>query len=564
MFFSAIKQAAVLTVLAAGLSSQISAAKAPKEAMPPLEETPGLSFATNGDFEGPVSETGIPEGWQSGEEGVIQQMEEEGRAFMRLIAEKPNQLVQITQMLPLPENAKGLVVHTRFRNENVKFGKGGWLCDARARFRFYNSEGKPVGKKLNDIIFYSQAQNWSVLSRDYLVPEGADSFKINLCLNRPASGTLDIDEIKVLAMSEARFQELETARLEAEQKKQADAQKKIEDQKVIEAMLAAEPKSKQLGVYGNTLINKDREKVLLKGLNVVSLEWSPKGENIHRSIKVALKEWNANAIRLPVTDSFWFGKGKGKLKSNDAEAYRKVVDEAIRMAAGEGAYLILDLHRYGAPQEFARKFWLDAAARYANNPAVLFDLYNEPHGISWDLWRNGGEMEVKKKGKKVTVQVVGMQALVEAVRSTGARNIIIAGGTNYALDLSGILEGYALEEQPGGFGIMYATHFYNWHGGWQKHFLDIAEKYPVLVGEFGADVKKMSFISSSKQENPHTWVPDALGMVQKYQLNYTGFSMHPKATPVLIKDWSYEPTEFWGAYLKDALSGKIFELKKMR
>tara|TARA_B100001971_G_scaffold208149_1_gene229528 strand:+ start:7178 stop:8872 length:1695 start_codon:yes stop_codon:yes gene_type:complete len=557
------RQFSLLCIAAASLALGTILDAKNKEPAPPLSADLTPSYVVNGDFSGRLIAPGQPEGWERGEEGTIQQMEEGRRPYMRLIAEKPNQLVQITQMMPLPDGLEGLVVHTRFRNENVKFGKGGWLCDARARFRFYDAEGNTVGKKLKDIIFYSQAQEWSVLNRDYLIPEGAASFKINLCLNRPASGTLDIDEIKVIAMPAERLQELEEQRLEAERKKAAEAAKKIADQKIIDEMLQAEPKSKQLGVYGNKLITSDHETVILQGVNVVSLEWSPKGEKIHRSMKVALKEWHANAIRLPVNHSFWFGNGKGKIKSNDAEAYRQLVDDAVAMAAGEGAYLILDLHSYGAPQEFARTFWLDAAARYANNPAVLFDLYNEPHGIGWDHWRYGGEKEVKKKGKKETIEVVGMQALADAVRSTGARNIIIAGGLSYALNISGVLEGYELKDS-GGFGIMYATHFYNWHRGWEKHFLKVAEKYPVLVGEFGADTKKMSFIPSNKQESPYTWVPDALGMVQKYQLNWTAFSFHPKATPVLIKDWSYEPTDFWGKFVKEALAGKTFELKKMR
>lgn len=552
---------ALLTALSTTLIVSGTNAATAKAAAPPLPTPETENFVNNGDFEATqTGEDGMPEGWERGEEGTIRRLEENQRPYMRLIAEKPNQLVQITQMMPFAEGLKGLVVHTRFRNENVKFGKGGWLCDARARFRFYDAEGKPVGSKLKDIIFYSQAREWSVLSRDYLVPEGATSFKINLCLNRPASGTLDIDEIIVTAMPAERLQELEDERLEAERKKAVEAAKKIADRTIVDEMLQAEPKSKQLGVYGNKLITSDHDTVILQGVNVVSLEWSPTGEQIHRSMKVALKEWHANAIRLPVNHSFWFGNGKGKIKSNDAEAYRQIVDEAIAMAAGEGAYLILDLHSYGAPQEFARSFWLDAAARYANHPAVLFDLYNEPHGIGWDLWRDGGEKETKKKE---TIQVVGMQALADAVRSTGARNIVIAGGLSYALNLSGVLEGYELKDS-GGYGIMYATHFYNWHRGWEKHFLQVAEKYPVLVGEFGADTKKMSFIPSNKQEDPYTWAPDALGMVQKYNLNWTAFSFHPKATPVLIKDWSYEPTDFWGKFVKEALAGKKFELKKMR
>jgi endoglucanase len=149
------------------------------------------------------------------------------------------------------------------------------------------------------------------------------------------------------------------------------------------------------------------------------------------------------------------------------------------------------------------------------------------------------------------------------VRAAGAKNIIVAGGISYALDLRGILEGHALKD-PGGNGIVYATHFYNWHGNWASNFLAVAERYPVLVGEFGADIKKMSFVPKNKQEDPMTWVPDALAMMQKYKLNWTAFSLHPKATPVLIRNWDYEPTPFYGVFVKDALAGKTFELQRMR
>jgi endoglucanase len=32
----------------------------------------------------------------------------------------------------------------------------------------------------------------------------------------------------------------------------------------------------------------------------------------------------------------------------------------------------------------------------------------------------------------------------------------------------------------------------------------------------------------------------------------------------MIRDWTYAPTPFWGQFAKDALSGKKFELKKVR
>ena len=156
-----------------------------------------------------------------------------------------------------------------------------------------------------------------------------------------------------------------------------------------------------------------------------------------------------------------------------------------------------------------------------------------------------------------------MQALIDAVRSTGANNIVIAGGLGWAGDLSGVAEGYELTD-PTGNGIMYSWHQYNWHKGWDKTVLPVAAKHPILVGEVGADTKKMDFIPHDIQEDPYTWVPDMLGFIQEHRLNWTAWCFHPRATPVMISDWDYTPTPFWGQYAKDALAGKKFELKKIR
>jgi endoglucanase len=92
----------------------------------------------------------------------------------------------------------------------------------------------------------------------------------------------------------------------------------------------------------------------------------------------------------------------------------------------------------------------------------------------------------------------------------------------------------------------------------------VAAKYPIFVGECGADITKMSFIPAGDQEDPFTWVPDMLGFIQKHRLNWTGWCLHPKASPIMISDWSYTPTPFWGAFVKRALSGEKFPLNKTR
>jgi len=523
------------------------------------QDAGGTNFVANGQFATVAQGSAWPVGWDRGTEGLVSLESESGKNFVRLVSQQPGQFVQIAQNVPIPAGVKGLDGFVRFRTSGVKFGKS-FQCDARMLFEFVDGQGMPVKPSPPNAVFDSHAQNWTDLQKQFLVPEAARQIKVTLCLNKAASGTLDVSEVKLTAMNAADVQAIVMAPV-LMAKKQAD------DQAEVKRMLALPPKTAEIEVSGSKLVTADGKTVWLQGVNVCSLEWSAKGENIEQSVKVALEDWKANAIRLPVYDGFWFGHGKPpQVTSNDAEAYRKTVDDVVAMAAGQGAYVILDLHRFHAPEERDVAFWKDAAARYKNNPAVLFDIFNEPGGISWQVWRNGGEVQDKaKKGgpPPPPFQSPGMQGLVDAVRGVGAHNLIIAGGLGSAYDLMGVLQGFALEDKTGN-GIMYSTHFYNWQRNWEKHFLPVADKYPLFVGETGADIKKMPFVPAKDQEDPYTWVPDALGLIQKYKLNWTAFCLHPKSTPRLISNWNYDPTPFWGVFVKRALAGDQFQMKNMR
>ncbi len=154
-----------------------------------------------------------------------------------------------------------------------------------------------------------------------------------------------------------------------------------------------------LPVVDNQLQTADGQTVWLQGINVPSLEWMPEGENVLRSTDVAITGWNANMIRLPLSQCRWFGHGERQ--SDGGAAYRKLVDDVLAMCVLHGAYLVLDLHwsnsgQWGKhmqqkhmPNQGSMEFWIDVAKRYANHPAVLFDLYNEPRDVTWEVWRNG-------------------------------------------------------------------------------------------------------------------------------------------------------------------------------
>ena len=60
----------------------------------------------------------------------------------------------------------------------------------------------------------------------------------------------------------------------------------------------------ELHVVGNQILNSEDKPVWLQGVNVVSLEWSAGGERVLKSALVAVEDWKANAIRLPVKEEY--------------------------------------------------------------------------------------------------------------------------------------------------------------------------------------------------------------------------------------------------------------------
>jgi aryl-phospho-beta-D-glucosidase BglC (GH1 family) len=334
-----------------------------------------------------------------------------------------------------------------------------------------------------------------------------------------------------------------------------------------QSTLAAPP---ALHTVGNKLADTKGSTVRLQGVNVPSLDWDPAGERVLESIDVALTNWNANIIRIPLTQDFWFGYHKGQKSTLTESSYQKLVDAVVSRISAANKYVLLDLHwsdggvwgshvgQHAMPDDNSVLFWKSVAKRFANNPAVLFDLYNEPHDVSWDVWKNGGAVEERNddpaRGKHLMYHTPGMQALVDTVRATGAKNIVVAGGLDWAYDLRGIVAGSALTER-GGNGIMYATHIYPWKKDWDVNVTPAAVKYPVFVGEVGT---KPWHEGEPAHENVYTeaWAPDVIKYIQKHNLSWTAWSFHPSANPCLITGWDYTPTEYWGRYVKAALATK--------
>src|SRR5690606_21781934 len=117
-----------------------------------------------------------------------------------------------------------------------------------------------------------------------------------------------------------------------------------------------------LHVAGNRLHDPAGKEVWLQGVNAGGLETLPQDEQVLKSTVVAIDEWKANCVRLPMNETFWFGRSP--LQKDGGKAYRERIDQIVTLAANRGAYLVLDLHRFRAPKAEHVEFWKDAAARY--------------------------------------------------------------------------------------------------------------------------------------------------------------------------------------------------------
>lgn len=518
----------------------------------------GGSLIANGNFEELNANGNGAKHWGVNNENAFV-VTKNDNSFLRLIA-KPNKLVNVYREYPIPTAAKALELTWRQRVAGLKTGEKPWF-DARFIFELKDASRNKIAGAPGPSYTQKDTNGWVTRSVRFLVPENATYFVIMPSLFQAQAGTFDIDDLVLKPIDPAPILE------EKKKWERIEAMRKIPVEQPNKAKWPAE-----LKVVGNKVVDANSNEVWLQGVNVVGLESLPFGSHMMKSTHVAVDEWGSNCIRLTVKEEFWFGKSVHQ--KDDGEAYRKLIDDIITYTANRGAYVVLDLHHFRAPRERDVRFWTSAAKVYANHPAVLFDVFNEPHDISWEVWRNGGFVGEKgkidesaflseeEKKKNQGFESCGMQKLVDVVRSTGARNIIIAGGCRWANDLSGVLNGYALEDKTGN-GIMYSWHTYNWHGGWER-ILPVLEKYPVYLGEFGGDTKKMGFLPLDIQEDPYTFCPDMLGFVQKNKIHWGAFSLAPNSTPRLVLDWEYTPTPFWGEFVIRALKGEQFEIKRMR
>jgi len=166
--------------------------------------------------------------------------------------------------------------------------------------------------------------------------------------------------------------------------------------------------------------------------------------------------WQMNIIRLDMNETDWNNNAMspGTTLNPGGEHYQTIIATAVANITGAGMYVILDLH-WAAPTAYGPAtgqpgyidanngptFWTGVANAFKGNAAVIFELFNEPYGDdsgnipgSYTYLQNGGGPttfynQVGGSGSPVNTgvsfTVSGHQQLLNAIRATGATNVIL-------------------------------------------------------------------------------------------------------------------------------------------
>ena len=306
-----------------------------------------------------------------------------------------------------------------------------------------------------------------------------------------------------------------------------------------------------IAVSGNHLVDAAGQPVQLRGVDRSGTEYGCvqwggifDGPSDDASV-AAIAAWHTNAVRVPMNEDCWLGINGAPVNGLTVAQYQQGIVQYVQLLHSHGLYAILDLH-WSAPgtslasgqaemadADHTPAFWTSVATTFKSDPAVLFDLYNEPEFISWSCWLSG-------TGCPVNWPVAGMQSLVTAVRNAGATQPIMVGGVAYANDLSQWLANEPADPQHA---LVASLHTYNFNtcnsvACWDSQVAPVAAQVPVVAGEIGED------------DGGHSFIDSFMGWADPKGISYLAWTWDTWGcgnTPVLVLDYAGTPCQTFGA-----------------
>lgn len=287
------------------------------------------------------------------------------------------------------------------------------------------------------------------------------------------------------------------------------------------------PDPKGLHVVKNQIQDDTGRVIVLHGVNRSGTEYAcVNGSGIfdgrfdEASIQ-AMLTWHINAVRIPLNETCWLGIN-GVSPELSGERYQAAIESYVNLLHKYRLTPILELHwtAQGSKRavelqpmpdaDHAPTFWAQVATRFRDDTGVVFEMFNEPFpdqnrdtDAAWTCWRDGCLATPWAPAMGVTpesYQATGMQALVTAVRSTGATHLILLGGVQYSNGLSQ-WQKYKPADPLGNLAA--AWHIYNFNSCnnsacWQSVLSApsaLGQSFPIVATEIGEDDCDNKFVN---------------------------------------------------------------------
>jgi hypothetical protein len=299
-------------------------------------------------------------------------------------------------------------------------------------------------------------------------------------------------------------------------------------------------------VSGSVLVDGQGRPIRLLGVNRSGTEYACISDlglfagPTNKGAIAAMTSWRINAVRLPLNEDCWLSINGAPARFSGAP-YQAAIRAYVARLHKAGLYVVLDLH-WSAPggaqargqqlmadHDHAPAFWSSVARQFRSDPAVMFDLYNEPHDISWQCWRDGCFLPDGWA-------TAGMQTLVDVVRTAGARQPIVATGLGSGNDLSAWLD-YRPHDPANQ--LVAGFHAYNSLGCvtpacWNTYLQPVARRFPLITGELG------------EAGCSHTFSDSFMRWADSTGVSYLAWTWNPFGcgAPALISSWDGQPTAY--------------------
>jgi hypothetical protein len=271
----------------------------------------------------------------------------------------------------------------------------------------------------------------------------------------------------------------------------------------------------------------------------------------------AMVAWNVNSVRIPLNEDCWLGIN-GVDPAFSGTTYQDAITDYVNRLHAHGLYAIVELH-WNAPGTYLASnqqplpdadhspaFWSSVAEHFKGDPMVVFDLHNEPFVSAkntrtdpWTCWRDGCTI-TSSEGITEPWQAVGMQTLLDAVRATGAEQLVMLGGLSYAHDESG-WPAYRPRDPLCNNVVSY--HQYQMEctieSCWDFRLDSLAARFPLVTGEVG------------EQDCDHAFLDQYLAWADKHRISYLAWAWNVSNCsdfPALIRRYDGTPTNFGIGY----------------